>query len=108
MAVPTLLVGGAVVGSRILPAPKFVISDVEAEGCGRLLDVCARVTCDVMNVGDADGKANVEMSYQSKGNKAISHTETVSIRRGEKKSLSHEFGEAGVLDSDPKVLCKLR
>ena len=53
LVVPGMLVGGAVVGAHILPAPKFVVSNVDAEGCGRLLDVCARVTCDVMNVGDA-------------------------------------------------------
>jgi hypothetical protein len=103
IVVPGMLVGGAVVGARVLPAPKFVVSNVDAEGCGRLLDVCARVTCDVMNVGDARGTAMVEMSYESTGNKTASHMESISVAPGERKSLSHEFGEAGLLDSNPKV-----
>jgi hypothetical protein len=108
IVVPGMLVGGAVVGSRVLPAPRFVLSNVDADGCGRLLDVCTRVTCDIMNVGNANGTANVEMSYESKGNKTVSHMESISVAPGQKKSLSHEFGEAGLMDSDPKVRCTVR
>jgi hypothetical protein len=43
------------------------------------------------------------MSYESTGNKTASHMESISVAPGERKSLSHEFGEAGLLDSNPKV-----
>lgn len=103
----------AVAGDEDAPSfisrPNFVIGSVDSnDDCARLTDYCVRGSCSVVNSGSGSGTASVEMTLNQEGVAAGVFTQDVSLRPGERKSITHDFGEARLLANDSQVVCRVR
>lgn len=72
--------------------------------CSVLFDHCVRATCEVKNVGQADGVAVVE--FEADGTSFTKRAEeTVFVPAGQTVTVAHDFPEAKLLD-ETRVRCR--
>ena len=113
-----ILVGGGALtvflASDPPPAPaivkqaRFEITDLQvSDDCSRLTDYCIRVSCAVTNVGNGDGRANIEVQMVPLGKAATVHNLDVRVPVGETRQVSHDFTEAKLSD-DHEGRCVVR
>ncbi len=92
-----------------LPEPNFVIGSVDTnDDCARLTDYCIRGSCTIINSGTGSGRADVEMSLEQDGAQVGVFTQSVTLDPGDRKTVTHDFGEATLSGSGTQVVCIAR
>jgi len=101
--------GGGGGAPALLTAPNFVIGSVDSnEDCDRLADYCVRGSCTIINSGDGAGSAEVEIALEQDGGQVGVFTQNVSLGPGERKTITHDFGEARLMGEGTRIQCQAR
>ncbi len=96
-------------GSTPFAAPNFVIGSVDSnDDCARITDYCIRGSCTIINSGSGGGTAQVEIALEQDGAESGVFTQSVSLAPGDRKTITHDFGEARLAGSAPQVICRAR
>lgn len=75
------------------------------ERCGALLNTCTRVTCTLENTGGGDRDVDVTYRVLREDGSGDKFTETVAVKGGEMKTVTHDFKGAKLLSGDATTEC---
>ena len=86
--------------------PRMITSAGTSDrACSRGFDYCLTATCNVRNVGDAPGEAEVGISVVRKEGAPLQATQQVQVAAGQVLAVNQDFPKAGAYDLHSPIQC---